>query len=623
MRTSRKIGSFALDGPEKYIFTGNMCGEVGVVRMDNFEVLQTVFAHAGAIETIAAHPSLPWVASMAMDRTLCLFERTTPESLTLRDTMLLRDIKCWNDPVPVPANYSLSQALIFHPTQKTLAVRSGDAGVLEFDFSEAGALTQLHCTRFHDDTDLISLRYLEDGSLLSGSGGGAVLSKGTQKLKEWRFGDFNLHWFEPVGEDEYLIACDELYVICLNVKDRRPPVVGKRLTRDDLEHVTYNPVSGRAFAGGFDATVYEVDPETCNFLRVAWEAPYKMRWMKTVRTDPDTFLALCFNGGLYKVSLERQEIIDSLKETPNAVWTCVRRGNELLFAGEGGMIRPVYLEGVDRLSATPIFRQGEPIHKNNDCGGFTKRMVANDAGLLLAQKQGKLLEATSGGTRQVADFGEHLRDVAAVPGQPFAFLCTESGRMLKVDTSTGEILHCFTMPDGEPAWALAWHPQRNLLACAGRRGVLVIADGDDLSPIWIGAGRTARPKRMKWCDDTLFFNQTGILRKFDLETKRVSHYVDDTENTIEDFIWDDARRYMVIVGYRTEVVLCDFATGEKLHVAPDQWDFSKGLIWVNQPECAEAYPLDFVTFGRTGTAHLFRIYNDRCVAIGPIAESVL
>ena len=58
--------------------------------------------------------------------------------------------------------------------------------------------------------------------------------KGTEKLKEWRLGNFNLHWFEPVGEDEYLIACDELYVIRLNVKDRRPPVVGKRLTRDDL-----------------------------------------------------------------------------------------------------------------------------------------------------------------------------------------------------------------------------------------------------------------------------------------------------------------------------------------------------------------------------------------------------
>ena len=114
---------------------------------------------------------------------------------------------------------------------------------------------------------------------------------------------------------------------------------------------------------------------------MAWEAPYKMSWMKTLRTDPDSFLALCFNGGLYKVSLERQEVVDSLKETPNAVWTCVRKGNELLFAGEGGIIRPVYLEGVDRLSATPIFRQGEPIQKNNDCGGFTKRMVANDAGL--------------------------------------------------------------------------------------------------------------------------------------------------------------------------------------------------------------------------------------------------
>lgn len=621
MRTSRKIGSFAVDEAEKYVFVGNMCGEVGVVEMDDFRMVDTVWAHPGAIEAMAAHPSLPYVASMAMDRSLCLFERTTPETLTLRDRFVLRDVKCTNDPVPIPYNYSLSQALTFHPTKKRLAVRSGDAGVLEMDFS-SGRLEQVHCTRFHDDTDLITLRYRADGSLLSGSGGGAVLSKDHVELQTWRFGNFNLHWFEPLGDDEYLIACDELYVIRLDVQNRKPPVIGKRLTRDDLEHVTYNSTSGRAFAGGFDGTVYEVDPETCNFTRVAWDAPYKMRWIKTLRTDPDRLIALCFNGGLYKVGLTDQKIVAQVKETPNAVWTCVRRGKQLLFAGEGEGIRTVELNGVDRLSGAPVFQMGPMLHKG-DCSTYTKRMVSTEAGLLLAQKHGKLLEVTDKGTRLVADFGnEHLRDVTPVPGQNAAFVCTENARLLKVDTATGEVLHSFTMPDKEPAWSLAYHPERNLIATAGRRGVIVIANGDDLSPVWMG-GHTARPKRMKWCDDTLLYNQTGVLRKFDLLTRKMSDYVADTENTIEDFIWDEARRYLVIVGYRTEVVLCDFATGVKLSVTPDQADFSKGLEWVNQPDCPDGYPLDFVTFGRTGTAHLYRIHNERCVAMGPIVDNLL
>jgi hypothetical protein len=620
MRTSRKIGSFAVDGPEEYILTGNMCGEVGVIEMDRFEMVNTVWAQPGAIEAVAVHPSLPYVASMGMDRSVCLLERTTPSTLSVRDRFVFRDVKCSNDPVPIPYNYSLSQALTFHPTQKRLAVRSGNAGVLEMDFS-GGRLEQIHCTRFHDDTDLVTLRYLEDGTLLSGSGGGAVLSRDNVELCSWRFGNLNLHWFEPVADDEYLVACDELYVIRLNIRNRREPVIGRKLTRDDLEHVTYNPTSGRAFAGGFDGTVYEIDPDTCNFKRVAWDAPYKMRWIKTLRTDPDRLIVLCFNGAIYKVGLTDQRVVAQIKETPNAIWTCVRRGKQLLFAGEGEFIRTVEVAGIDRLTASPVFHLGPALHKGDD-HSFTKRMVSTESGLLLAQKHGKLLEITENGTRIVADFGEHLRDVAAVPGQSVAFVCTEAGRVLKVDTNTGAILHALVMPDSEPAWALAYHPGRNLLASAGRRGILVIASGEDLTPVCFGS-TTARPKRMKWCDDTLLYNQTGVLRKFDLATYLTTDYVEDCENTIEDFIWDEERRYLVLIGYRTEIVLCDFETGAKLSVTPDQADFSKGLEWVSQPDCDDGYPLDFVTFGRTGTAHLYRIHNERCIAMGPIAENLL
>ena len=30
------------------------------------------------------------------------------------------------------------------------------------------------------------------------------------------------------------------------------------------------------------------------------------------------------------------------------------------------------------------------------------------------------------------------------------------------------------------------------------------------------------------------------------------------------------------------------------------------------------YPLDFLTFGRSGTAHLFRIYDEKIHAMGPV-----
>ena len=218
---------------------------------------------------------------------------------------------------------------------------------------------------------------------------------------------------------------------------------------------------------------------------------------------------------------------------------------------------------------------------------------------------------------------QEIRDLAAVQGQPIAYVCTERGQAIRLDTESGKILGVYESERGEPLWSLAYNHARGLLATAERRGELVVLDCATMRPIFKGGFRTGRPKRMKWCDDTLFYVQTGQLRRFDLASRKIEPHVADCENTIEDFIWDEGRQYLVLVGYRTEVVLCDFRTGTKLAVAPDQADFSKGLAWVSPHKIAGGYPLDFVTFGRSGTAHLFRIHNERCLALGPIAVNLL
>lgn len=622
MQSSSKIGAFALSPDETLIYAGNLCGEVLVVSVETMDVVSTLPVHFGAIEVMAAHPALSFAAAMSMDRSVSLIDVSNPHRPLLIERFVFRDIECANDTMPVPPAFSLSQALTFHPTLRRLAVRSGNAGVMELDFSE-GAMRLLHCTRFHGDTDLITLRYVLGGdALLSGAGGDVVLSKRGQELHRWDFGNFNLHWFEPVGGECYLIACDELYVIRLDLHDFSSYIPEERLTRDDLEHVTFNRTSNRAFAAGFDGDVYEIDPETCLRKGIAWRAPYKLRWIKTLETQANTLLAYCFNGGIYKVDLARKEIVLSLKRTPNAVWTSVRDDNLLYFAGEGPYVRPVALTGIDPYSRLPTFELGAPIFKG-EANSFTKRMVAGAGGLLLGQRLGEVWEVTRERTRMVIDLREEIRDIAVEPDGSVAYACTERGRVVKFDTTDGQILGAYQYEGGEPLWSLAYHPQRRLLATAARRGDLLIIDCASMQPIFAGGHRTARPKRMKWCDDKLFYVQTGVLRCFDLGTQTITDHVADCENTIEDFIWDAACNYLVLVGYRTEVVLCDFKSGRKLCVAPDQSDFSKGLAWVNPSGVARAYPLDFVSFGRTGTAHLFRIHNDRCVALGPIFHNLL
>ncbi|MEQ8602609.1 MAG: hypothetical protein RIB45_04760 [Marivibrio sp.] len=630
MQTSQKIGSFTVDPDERILFAGTMGGDVLAVDIDSFEIVARRHVHAGAIEAIAAHPRLPYVAAMSMDRSVSLMTRPgagdpTPEppTLTQLDRFTFRDTPCRNDTFAASPTHSLSQALTFHPTDRRLATRSGSGGVLELDF-DADRFALRHCTRFHGDIDLVTVRYTEDGdALISAAGGHAVLSRDGEELRSWTLGDFNLHWFEPLGDDEYLIACDELYVIRLDIQDRKPPLRGLRLTRDDLEHVTYNSTSKRAFVAGFDGTVYEINPESCDYARIAWVAPYKMRWVKTLERDPNVLIGHCFNGGLYKVDLASQRVLDCIKETPNTVWTSVRAGDSLFFAGEGGLVREVALDGVEPVAKAAKVALRPALEKRGaDASSFTKRMAMGPSGLILAEKNGRVLEVGEHGVRQLVDIGQELRDIAVNPDKTAAFVCTERGEVRKLRTEDGKIVAVYHDRLREPIWSLAYHETRNLLAFAERRGNLVIADGESLDVLHV-ARKTSRPKRMKWWNDTLIYVRTGELWRFDLESRAMRPYVADCGNTIEDFIWDASERYLVLVNYRTEVVLCDFKSGEKLCVTPDQADFSKGLAWLDLPGRADAYPLDFVTFGRSGTAHRYRIHNERLTALGPIAPALL
>jgi hypothetical protein len=628
MQTSAKIGCFAVAPGEVHLLAGTMGGEILSVAIDDFAILDRLRPHLGAIEAVAAHPRLPFWAAMGMDRQVSLIERGADGRLRLVDRFSFRDTPCRNDPVPVPPTQSLSQALTFHPYEPRLAVRSGASGVLEMEFG-SGRLGVRHCTRFHGDIDLVTLRYVEDGAaLLSAAGGHAVLSRDGVELRSWTLGDFNLHWFEPLGDEEYLVACDELYVIRLDLKGRRPPLRGHRLTRDDLEHVTFNPVSRRAFAAGFDGQVYEIDPATGDWRGHAWRAPYKMRWIRTLERAPDTLIAHCFNGGLYKVDLATGTTAAVLKNTPDTVWSSVRDGDSLWFAGEGAGVRRMTLGPADPVTGavaiTPDRLWTKPTPHQTS---FAKRIdratgPAGQAELLLAQKNGVLLALSDRGARTVIALDEELRDLAVMPGGSQALVCTEAGRVYRIDTHQGTIEAAYANQLREPIWSLAYHPGLGLVAFAERRGELVIAEADTLSPVmrW---GRTSRPKRMKWCGDRLIHVQTGELLRFDPRSGRSEPYVAECGNTIEDFIWDAAQRYLVLVNYRTELVLCDFATGAKLSVVPDQADFSKGLAWLDRPGDPAAYPLEFITYGRSGTAHRFRIHNERLLALGPVAPALL
>jgi hypothetical protein len=118
--------------------------------------------------------------------------------------------------------------------------------------------------------------------------------------------------------------------------------------------------------------------------------------------------------------------------------------------------------------------------------------------------------------------------------------------------------------------------------------------------------------------DTFLFGSGDEVRRYTLGTGASEPLVTLMRNTVEDFIWDARQQYLLAISYQCTIALCDFLTGEKLDLVRDQMDYSKGLAWLDASVDRRLYPWDFITWGRSGTAHRFRIHDERIVALGPL-----
>jgi hypothetical protein len=127
---------------------------------------------------------------------------------------------------------------------------------------------------------------------------------------------------------------------------------------------------------------------------------------------------------------------------------------------------------------------------------------------------------------------------------------------------------------------------------------------------------------MKWFDaDRLILGHSAQLFVLDgTDDWRQRPFVDRQGNTIEDFIWDPKRRYIVLLNYQRNAILCDAATGAVLNVCSDQMDYTKGALWLDDDLDSTGYGYYFVTFGRSGAVHLFCVHDEKIISIGPIAS---
>jgi hypothetical protein len=625
MKVFQKITSFALSPAEDLLICGTLGGTVLTLTADKLEEVSQLRTSVGSIEVIAIHPILPLAAAMAMDHSVSLIDISHPKSPILIDRFCSRDELADNEYFEnILPNQSLSQALCFHPTAPILAARTGHGALLELELRDQ-RLQRIRATRLHD-TDLITARFVQGGeAILTGAGGDIVLSSHGIELKRWTIGERNHHWFEPLSAHRFLVACDELHAIIIDLEKTEEVQIGPKFMRDDFEHITYNRTTHKAFATGFDGDIYQVDPDSLAPTGTAWRAPYKMRWIKTLESNPEIILVHSFNGGLYRYNLQGQSVEAVFKSTPHTIWTCVRHADRLTLAGEGPVLVHVAIHGSDKPHGVPTLSIDSCVTKQSD-SSYTKRLLrvpGEACTFLVAQKTGQLLEVSGSQYELIQNINEEIRDIAYSSEKDLLYACTERGHVYAVHRSQREVYKQYLIPDREPQWSLALHPSRAVLAVAGRRGALSMLSADGLEPIRQISHQCARPKRMKWLGDDLLFVQTDKLKRYNIIEDKIYDYVDHCDNTIEDFIWNITYNYLVLICYKTEVILCNLSSGQKLCVMPDQSDFCKGLEWISPENDNNSYPLDFVTFGRQGSLQKYRIHNDRIFSLGSSLPLVL
>ncbi len=630
MNTLDKISAFAVSPDEQWLWAGTIGGDLFSVRVDDLLLRAVAHGHAGGIETVAVHPTLPYLATLAIDYTIVLWDRTDPARPRKLQTLRLRDVKA--DGYDFVATLPLSCPLAFHPRERRLLTHSASGALTEIDFDDHTWRPRWAVGLFQDEDgtayDIDYVRYLEgDERIFASTFGGhlAVVDPAAPHAPplRYRYDRRTIHCAAHLTGTEYLLASDTRRVIRFDASGAREPVVGPTVVRDHLEQVVINPTSGRVFASSFDRTVVEVDPETLARRAVVLETPFKLRWIHTFASAPDTLVVQCRNGALYKVDLATKRCTGVLKRTPNALWTGVRvSATELAIAGEGPEMLRARVTGVDPETRDTRLAP-EWIRLDAPGGAYVKRMVVHEpsGALVQARSDGAIVAVRGRHSRIIARLPSPLRDLAVSPDGHDVFAVTEDGAAWRIDYESGRTKAHFRTEE-EPLWSLAYNPARRLLAVSERQGKLHLLDADTLTARQTAVEGTWAPKRMRWRgDDQLLVGRGAELYALDVATGAMDNVIPHLGNTIEDFAWDDSGRYLAACTYARRVHIFDLATWAELDVTGFDLDFPKGLLWL-APERAEgAHPYELVVFGRSGMAYGYRVHDERLQHGGPITRA--
>ena len=606
----KNIEAFCITPDEQTIFAANKMGEILIIDVDTFQILNREQIHMGSMNVIAVHQNGQYLSSLGNDGYLSICKIINESTLVLLHLIKIRDLKPEFD--RFKRGPSVSQALALHPKKLRLASRAGTAGVFELEFDEQ-SYKIIHCTRLHDAYDPFTLCYTgKNNELLSGANGtgGIVLSEDGKIINKWH-AEKGLHWFERLNEDNFLIACDSMQMLRLNIRNNELPYKGPIISRSHLEHITYNPISKKAYTTAFEHKVLEVDPTSGEIKKLIWVPPFKCRWAHSLQSSPDVLIVQCRNGGLYKINVASGRVIQKIKETQHALWTIAEYDSVLYTAGEGNHFQKFMPQSVDDyLYYTRYCAEQHEITK--DDYQHTKTLRVNEKYIAFGRSSGELIvhrmpDLSSVLSVQLSDF---IKDIA-LSEQDVVYACCEDGALYQVNLITHEVIKLYQSE--KPLWSLALNGSKLAFSNRVDRMYLYNLEKNNVQQ-W--TSQYAFAHVMRWADDQhLYFCGGSMLYKVAVGQDKKS-LVLRLPNSIRDFAWDQQRRYLVVVAYTRFLYLCDYGSGEILDVHADRADYSKGITFLDKSKNLSGYHSDFVVVGRAGLPIGFRIHDDRILNCG-------
>jgi WD40 repeat protein len=607
-----KINAFCLDHSGKWAFAATISGQILSIDLDRFEIVHRTEAHSGTINVIKTHPLFPILGALGEDRRITLWKYTEDGRVLPLLNFSNREFQPENDAEGFNPHQSTSQAFSFHSTELRVVSRAGNSSILEFTFDLEGNYSILRCIVLNKEHDISTTHYLPNSNQYFAATvrGHVYLAEDNQVLHEWRLSEETSHWFEHYKNREFLVASDSRSVFKINLEKPEDVKKGVAFARDDFEHIHYQPKTGKIFASSFDRNIYEIDPQTLNATQIVFRSPFKCRWIATLPSKPNQMIVQCRNGALYLIDTLDGKILNQIKETPDALWTAVgiEKTKEILMAGEGNYAIKI------KQTESVVEHFDLPADKNS----YTKRMAIQErTGLIaLGRTDGQICLISEGGKPELLlQLSSAVRDLDFHPNEPILFAALEDGRVLKIDCLNQSIL-CERLYFN-PVWAIAYNSKKNLLAISERMGELLILNGENLE-VTFATTDNRFSKRMKWLDDhRLLYGFSSAIHVLDLKTCTTEIFLPQSGNSIEDFVWDDSKTYLISINYNRDLILQDIPSKRVLSKVPDQLDYSKGILFLGKKLNPNGSPHQFITFGRCGVPHLYQIQDEKILALGP------